>query len=171
MEVATLFWQDPAGAVLPSGYVWCLSTRFDCEVWSISDGYVRSIRSTVLPRRTTDADVDALTEEWLRGLRTRADSADNRSAIALAHRMERMPVFSDLRTDARGRIWMRAYLSRENERTVRWLVFEPTGRVLGTVTTPAGLQVFDIGDDYLLGAERDADDAQRIAMYRYTVTR
>jgi hypothetical protein len=85
--------------------------------------------------------------------------------------MERMPVLSDLRADARGRIWMRAYLSRENERTVRWLVFEPTGRVLGTVTTPAGLQVFDIGDDYLLGAERDADDAQRIAMYRYRVTR
>jgi hypothetical protein len=171
MEMATLFWEDPAGAVLPSGYVWCLSTRFDCEVWSITGGHVRSIRSTVLPRLVTDADVEALTASWLHGLRTRDDSAQNRQAIAAAHRMERVPVLSDLRADALGRIWMRAYHERENAPTIRWLVFEPTGDVRGTETTPARLQVFDIGDDYVLGVERDEDDVQRIAMYRYRVAR
>ena len=85
--------------------------------------------------------------------------------------MERMPAFSALRTDSRGRIWMRAYQPREGERTVRWLVFEQTGRVLGTVTTPAGFDVFDIGSDHMLGVERDADDAQQVVMYRYAVTR
>jgi hypothetical protein len=170
-EAATLFWEDPAGAALASGYVWCLSTRFYCEVWSIPEGYVRSIRSTVLPRPVTDGDVEALTASWLHGLRKAADSAETKNAIAQAHRMERMPVLSGLRTDTRGRIWMRAYSVREDEPTVRWLVFEASGEVLGTVTSPTGLRVLDIGEDYMLGVESNEDDVQRIALYRYHVTR
>jgi hypothetical protein len=66
---------------------------------------------------------------------------------------------------------MRAYSVREDEPTVRWLVFEASGEVLGTVTSPTGLRVFDIGEDYMLGVESNEDDVQRIALYRYHVTR
>jgi hypothetical protein len=31
--------------------------------------------------------------------------------------------------------------------------------------------VFDIGDDYILGVERDDDDAEGVIMYRYTPAR
>lgn len=171
METMTLFWADPAGATLPDGYVWCLSTEFECHVWSGTSGHIRTIRSTMVPRAVTDADLDALTASWLHGLRTRADSARTREFIRAADRMERIPVLSTLRTDARGRVWMRAYVPEGTEGPVRWLVFDATGRVRGTLGTPQGLEVFDIGDDYILGAERDADDVQHVVMYRYSVAR
>ena len=66
---------------------------------------------------------------------------------------------------------LREYPWRDEGRIARWLVFETTGRVLGLVVLPAELEVFDIGDDYVLGAARDADDAQHIVVYRYSVVK
>jgi hypothetical protein len=85
--------------------------------------------------------------------------------------MDRIPVLSLIRTDDSGRIWMRPYVWRSSETLARWLVFEPSGQVLGTVTTPATLQVFEIGENYILGVERDEDDAESVVMYRFRVNR
>ena len=32
-----------------------------------------------------------------------------------------------------------------------WTVFDPEGQVLGFVETPAGLRIYEIGEDYILG--------------------
>lgn len=47
-----------------------------------------------------------------------------------------------------------------------WRVFDPSGRWLGTVTMPARFRVMDIGNDYVLGLWRDADDVEHIRLYR-----
>ena len=36
-----------------------------------------------------------------------------------------------------------------------WTVFNPEGRVLGFVETPAGLDIYEIGEDYILGLATD----------------
>ena len=168
-QVETLFWAEPGMAVLPSGYVWCLATAFDCQVWSTTGTRVRSIVATVSRPPVTDADVAELTAMRLGFARTQGDSAQVRNGLAEADRMDRFPVLSLIRTDSRGRIWMRPFLWRPSDRVARWLVFEPTGQILGTVAMPANLQIFDIGADYVLGIDRDEDDAERVTMYAYSV--
>ena len=167
-NVPTLFWAEPGMAVLPSGSVWCLATTFDCQIWSNTGKLLRHVRASVDTPAVDDGKVAELTAIQLATAQTSADSAEVRASIADADRMERLPVLSLIRTDVRGRIWMRSYVWRASETVARWLVFEPNGEVLGTVAMPAGLQVFDIGDRYILGVERDEDDAERVVMYGYS---
>ena len=170
-EVPTLFWAEPGMAVLPAGYVWCLATEFDCQIRSNTGIHLRTIRAPVMPPRVTGSDVAELRGIQLARATSARDSAQLEATMVEADRMDRFPVLSLIRTDSRGRIWMRSYVWRDADRFATWLVFEPTGRVLGTVTMPAGLQVFDIGEGYILGVERDEDDAEGIVMYPYLLAR
>jgi hypothetical protein len=169
--VETLFWAEPGMAVLPAGYAWCLATEFDCQIRSRDGAHLRTIRATMNTAAVTEGDVAELTAMRLADAPGPADTARIRSGILEADRMPRFPVMSLIRTDPRGRIWMRPYLWRASDRVARWLVLEPTGTVLGTVALPSDLQVFDLGDDYILGVERDEDDAEQVVMYRYVPTR
>ena len=36
-----------------------------------------------------------------------------------------------------------------------WTVFNPEGHILGFVETPAGLDIYEIGEDYILGLATD----------------
>jgi hypothetical protein len=45
----------------------------------------------------------------------------------------------------------------------KWWVFDPDGRLLGTVGVPAGLVVLPIGRDRVLGLWRDELDVERSA--------
>jgi hypothetical protein len=169
--IETLFWAEPGMAVLPSGYAWCLATEFDCEIHSRDGPHVRTIRAAVPTDPVTEADVARLRDMRLATASTAADSASVRAGIDEAERMSRFPVASLIRTDSHGRIWMRPFIWRPSDRIAHWLVFEQTGAVLGTVALPAGLQVFDIGDAYILGVERDDDDVERVVRYAYALVR
>ena len=39
----------------------------------------------------------------------------------------------------------------EGEEGTVWTVFDPEGHALGMVETPEGLEIYEIGEDYLLG--------------------
>ena len=170
-EVPTLFWAEPGMAVLPAGYVWCLATEFDCQIRSSAGVHLRTIRAPVGTAAVTDGDVAELKRIQLARAATAQDSAQLEATVLEADRMEHFPVLSLIRTDAAGRIWIRSFTWRDSDRTVKWLVLDPSGRVLGTVMMPAGFQVYDIGEGYILGVERDGDDVEGIAMYAYTLVR
>ncbi|MCH8951826.1 MAG: hypothetical protein IID49_06865 [Proteobacteria bacterium] len=59
--------------------------------------------------------------------------------------------------DALGNLWVREY-TRLSDPSSRWTVFDHEGYWFGTVRLPDGLAPFDIGNDYVLGVWRDADD-------------
>jgi hypothetical protein len=48
----------------------------------------------------------------------------------------------------------------------RWTVFSPEGRALGSVVTPPGLRVLEIGRDYVLGVWQDELDVEYVRMHR-----
>ena len=48
----------------------------------------------------------------------------------------------------------------------RWTVFDPRGRMLGTIETPGSGRVTEIGEDYLLGIWTDELDVEQVRMYR-----
>jgi hypothetical protein len=66
--------------------------------------------------------------------------------------------------DALGNLWVREY-TRLSDPSSRWTVFDHEGYWFGTVRLPDGFAPFDIGNDYVLGVWRDADDVEHVRMY------
>jgi hypothetical protein len=48
--------------------------------------------------------------------------------------------------------------------SIDFLVFDPSGALLGTVTVPP-LQVLEVGDDYLIGIDRDDLGVERVYVH------
>jgi hypothetical protein len=67
--------------------------------------------------------------------------------------------------DAESNLWVADYLAPGDEQP-RWRVFDPEGRMLGTIETPIGFTIHEIGSDYLLGVERDELDVEKVVIYR-----
>jgi hypothetical protein len=68
---------------------------------------------------------------------------------------ETMPAISNLVVDREGNLWIEHYRSDGDERIGTWTILDSEGRWLGDVDLPAGLEVFEIGSDYVLGVLRD----------------
>lgn len=66
-----------------------------------------------------------------------------------------LPVFGSLIVDASGFLWAELYQWEPSTPPV-WVVFDSQGRARGTVQTPLGLEIHDIGDDSVVGVWRDS---------------
>jgi len=70
---------------------------------------------------------------------------------------ETHPAFAEAMSDEVGHLWVREYeIPGEEGANPVWTVFDPGGQVLGFMETPADLDIFEIGEDYILGHTRDA---------------
>ena len=79
---------------------------------------------------------------------------------------EHFPAFSTVVADAAGHLWVREYdFPREKRPAPLWTVFDPEGRVLGFVETPEGLDVLQIGEDYILGRVRDEFQVEHVQVW------
>lgn len=135
--------------------------RLEVSVYS-HDGAHRSIW------RATAEDL-ALTEEMIQRYMTGSlPPADSAERAYYSQRLEMpatYPAFDALRRTPSGRIWARRYrLPWETD--VRWGLFNPDGEFKGYFRFPAGLEVFEIGDDYVLGVVMDELDVPFVHMYR-----
>jgi len=88
-----------------------------------------------------------------------------------------LPAYSFMLVDSDRNLWVSEsdlewFLSQGFSRVVStpssWRVFDRTGRWLGTVRMPARFRPTDIGNDYVLGLWRDADDVEHVRMHRLT---
>lgn len=76
-----------------------------------------------------------------------------------------LPAFGPILVDDVDNIWVRKSLLPPDSSVV-WHVFAPTGRWLGDLETPAGLDVHQIGEDFILGTETDEWDTPYVSVYR-----
>jgi hypothetical protein len=73
------------------------------------------------------------------------------------------PAYSKLLLDAAGYVWAAQSHGRtQSETVVGWEVFSPEGEWLGTMSTPAGFDILEIGKDYVLGVRRDERDVEHV---------
>lgn len=77
---------------------------------------------------------------------------------------ETMPSFSALHADVRDGVWVEHFLPSLTARP-QFTVLSKSGRVLATVTAPRVMRLLDIGEDYVISAEKDENDVERIALY------
>lgn len=78
--------------------------------------------------------------------------------------VEFFPAFSALQSDPLGYLWVQEYRFPEQDENV-WTVFDGDGRVQGFVETPPDLDVFEIGEDYILGTTTDELGVERVQLW------
>lgn len=125
---------------------------------------VRLVRWSAAPRPVTPADAARYRERALAA----ADPAARpgmRRMLAELPMPERMPAYAAILADRSGGLWVQEYPAAEED-PVRWTVFDPEGRQLGTLTLPPRFRLTDAGDDYVLGVAHDELDVQQVRMYR-----
>jgi len=76
-----------------------------------------------------------------------------------------MPAFHGLLADEGGRLWVGEY-PRSAAEARRWSVFAADGRQLATVRTPAGLEVLQVGDGFVLGRWTDDSGVEHVRVHR-----
>jgi hypothetical protein len=79
-----------------------------------------------------------------------------------------LPAYEGMMVDADGNLWTKHYTGaespEEDSRSSSWDVFEATGRYLGTVELPDRFEPFEIGEDYVLGVQKDELDIERLLL-------
>jgi hypothetical protein len=75
-----------------------------------------------------------------------------------------IPWFKRLLVDRTGHVWLGEYTGRGLDPS-RWLVVDLEGRIVARVSTPERFWPMDIGEDYVLGVERDSLDLEWVRMY------
>ena len=132
------------------------NVRYELRAYDADGALAMIVRRDHDLRGPTGADVD----EHL--ARLYADATEQERASALAElrgmpRVETFPAFSRILADRVDHLWVEEYPlpGGTDGPTPVWTVFGPGGRMRGQVETPAGLEIFEIGADYILGSMAD----------------
>ena len=126
---------------------------YEIKAFAADGRLVRIVRRDGGLEQPTRADQDAYFAErfadWPDEQRTR--SLNDVKDMPL---VDSYPAFAEILSDLAGYLWVREYGASGAGDAV-WAVFDPEGRIQGLVETPADLEVFEIGEDYILGRVRD----------------
>lgn len=148
-----------------------VSDRYEIGVYDARGGLLRLVRRAVDPVAVTDADVERFTEEYVeRSLAARQsdDPGARREAaeeVAAMPVPETFPAFDEIVVDVDGDLWVREYDRPAADGPWRWGVYDPDGRLLGTVETPRDLQILQIGGDFVLGRAEDELEIEHVRLY------
>lgn len=178
-----MFTQGDGGAVMVSPRAFGLSA----EVVAVPDGFfygatdsyrigrydaegklLRLINMQREPRKVTPDDIERYKERRREafaqsGRRAQARQILERSLAAMTF-PETLPAYGEMRADPAGNLWVSDYQTTPDD-PGKWTVFNPEGRVLGTVATPARMRVLDIGQDYVLGSWTDDLDVEHVRLF------
>ncbi len=76
---------------------------------------------------------------------------------------KQMPAYSALRVDRAGNLWARPYLGVVSRNC--WHVYQAQAAMFAEACLPDRFEVFGLGEDWVLGVERDSLDVESVAVY------
>ena len=137
-----------------------VTSTFEARVFA-NDGHLdRIIRLDRPLERVTQEDIDRWGEAWV----AEADESQRAARRAVAAELPTVPAFpaySAMTDDALGYLWIQHYQMPDDDRAA-WSVFDSQGRILGTVETPHGRTVLEIGTNYVLTLRTDELGVERV---------
>ncbi|MCY4571302.1 MAG: hypothetical protein OXF01_00765, partial [Gemmatimonadetes bacterium] len=156
-------------AVGPDGYFVTEGDAYSINSYDTSGRLRRIIRLAREPRPVTD-EVRAAHEARLREETSPEDEEWLRRRLAVPYPTH-LPAFEWLHADSEGNLWARqrrygADHGVAGANTYEFFVFAPDGRHLGMIELPAGLEVYQIGADFMLGKVSDEFDVDYVHLYR-----
>jgi len=139
--------------------------RYEVRVYD-AEGRPRSIVRGDRPRLpVTRSDIDG----YRRALVTFGGDAQSRrrhdALLDDAPYPREMPALAGLGVDVDGNLWVQE-TERPGTDTQRWTVFSPDGVARGTLVSPSGMRITQIGSDWVLGIALDADEVERVRLHR-----
>ena len=131
-----------------------------------SDGTVARIvrRDNVAPA-PTQVDLDAGLRDYIAS-RPEGSRERLREVAPNVPMVETFPAFGPIRGDALGHLWVAEFKRPGDDSALTtWTVFDQEGVALGFVETPAQLDVYEIGADYVLGKTTDEFDVEYMQVW------
>jgi hypothetical protein len=139
--------------------------KYEILVYDFQGNRLGAIRKPGADIPVTRADIDL---ELSRELAGATEAAQQRTTkdYATFEFPKMLPAYTKMMVDSDGLLWVADY-PRGKGATLRWTIFEQTGKQVSEVLLPAWLEVSEIGRDYVLGkyVDRD-DDIPQIRIYR-----
>jgi hypothetical protein len=118
----------------------------------------RIVRWTTGDRTITAADRDA---------ERKADEAMYGPITGLPQpSADQLPAFNGVLIGRDGRLWIREYQHPALAHDQRWIGFDSTGSYACRFSIPSSQELLEVGADYLLTKDPDADGVERIARFR-----
>ncbi|MEZ4413368.1 MAG: hypothetical protein R2910_10320 [Gemmatimonadales bacterium] len=148
-------------------------TSFEVAAFGPDGTPVGGLQAAIPRDEVTRADAKEFTAAAITRLKTGAKTLNTTLDSSLVRALEnapfpaRKPAFGRMLVDATGALWLSAPLNPPASAS-SWTVFAPDGTWLGTVTTPEGLRVDEIGVDYVLGMYRQRHGQERVRSYPLT---
>ena len=131
---------------------------YEIRAYDAADGSLaRIVRREHTNRAPTRAEATQLFEDNLARSSVPEQAAEVfREAFPDVPLVERFPAFDGILVDGLNHLWVHeAKLTGAERPAPLWTVFDPEGRALGFIETPAGLTILEIGSDYVLGHTTD----------------
>ena len=171
----------PAGSIAArsDGFYQTDGVRYEIRQHAAAGRVVGIIRLCREPVPVTAPDIARWRAAFLAPALPRALEMLTETARQVPH-PKLKPALTELHVDALGRLWAGefafdsaglAHRAPYTAGPMKWYVFDPTGRFLGSVETPPGLNIFEIGRDYLLGRHIAEDHVQSIRQYSIRTVR
>ncbi len=129
---------------------------FAISVFDLAGNGVGTLSKDIENPRLTDADIERLVANQVALQRGATEASVRREYDALPM-PEALPAYDRILVDVDGNVWVRPY-ARGGTPTLRWHVFDATGKPSAVVDVPTALEVFEIGRDYLIGRYIDEED-------------
>jgi hypothetical protein len=127
--------------------------RFEIRFRDAAGDVVRVLRVARAARPVGAVELEALrAEPFFAAVLEAAGAADS------------LPFFEELRLDDGGRLWAREYAMGGWQAPRSWLVFDADGRPLARATLPGGMQLLQIGADFVVGLVRDEHQAEQVVV-------
>ncbi len=157
----------PTVAQVPWGdlVVHSLSDRYEIKAFAEDGALARIVRRDHASRPPTAEEVAGYIEERVSKYPDNL-MAEQRKQYQSVPVAESMPAFTSIIVDRLHNLWVEEYeLPGEEWPGSLWTVFDPEGRVLGFVETPEGLEIYEIGEDYILGRSLDELDVEHVQVW------
>jgi hypothetical protein len=139
--------------------------EYRIEVRDTTGGLMRVVRRAESAARLTQQDIEAFRKRELE----QATDEESRRMVTMwldaTPYPDAIPALARLEVDGADRLWVQRF-SAELGTDAPWDVYDSSGRSLGSVTLPRGLNVTDIGSDFVLGIRQDETGVHRIELYR-----
>lgn len=142
------------------------------EVWTTAGDLRRIIRWHYRDRRVRPEDVGAWRRELRDAYETRfGKTPEVEQAIARESGDQRpvadsFPAHAGIVVADEGRIWAKEFPRPRDTGPDRWLIFGSGGRFVCYASMPKGMEVWDVGADFVLGVERDSLNVEYIVERR-----
>lgn len=168
MSGGTPFGKSPATAVAGELFFYGSQDVWQIEVHDRSGRLVRLIRRDKPLDPVTDAQVSTIMEEGADEAATNEQAREFRRMLRDAPIPEYHPAYGSIYGDVLGCLWVEETRVPGGDTARHTTIFDPEGRMIGSLVLPDGLRVEQIGEDYLLGRWTDDLGVEYVRLYTLT---